>query len=449
MTPFPLTPLEAWIGRKIGRPAGQALQRQDLVPYQLTALNRTLAHARANSPFYRKRLADLPLPLASLDQLAGVPFTTSEDLRRDPLTLLSVSQDRIARVVTLETSGTTGPPKRLFFTDGDLELTVDFFHHGMATLVTPGQRALILMPGRLPDSVGDLLVRALARLKVAGIIHGPVNDPEAAIQAALQERIDSLVGIPVQVLAMARHEHGPRLAGRIRSVLLSTDYVPDAVVAAIEGVWGCRVFKHYGMTEMGLGGAVECAARNGYHFREADLLVEIVDPRTGLPAPDGIAGEIVFTTLSREGMPLIRYCTGDRAGFKLAPCPCGTVLRTLDTVQGRWRDQVAMGKSPPLLISHLDEALFGVEEVLDYQAEMRSADGADRLTLMVAARKTEDIPALEERIRRSVSALPAVRTTRLAGRLEVVWQSAEARVTVSTGTAKRRINDLRKRKPHP
>ena len=449
MKPIPLTPLDRWTSCKIGQSGKAPLHRGDLTRYQLEALNRTLVHARRSSPFYRRKLADLTLPLKSLGELAVIPVTTTADLRHNPLALLCVSQDRIARAVTLETSGTTGNPKRLFFTNADLELTVDFFHHGMSTLVTAGERVLILMPGESPGSVGDLLARALARMDVRGIVHGPATDPAAAIRTALDEGIDCLVGIPVQVLALARHAKGPKLAGRIRSVLLSTDYVPKAIVTAIEKAWGSRVFKHYGMTEMGLGGAVECAARCGYHFREADLLVEIVDPQTRRPVPDGTPGEIVFTTLTREGMPLIRYCTGDRAAFKVDRCACGTVLGTLGAVLGRWQDRLSLGGDASLSIGHLDEALFALDDVLSYQAALRQARDIDRLMLYITTREEGDFPALGERLRRAVSCLPAVRAACTAGLLEVVVQPAEYQLAASTGTAKRRIQDLRERNLHP
>ena len=94
-------------------------------------------------------------------------------------------------------------------------------------------------------------------------------------------------------------------------MLLSTDQAPAPLVAAIEQAWGCRVFDHYGTTETGLGGGVECEAHDGLHLREADLLFEVVEPATGRSLPDGEEGEIVFTTLTREAMPLIRYRTGD------------------------------------------------------------------------------------------------------------------------------------------
>ena len=450
MNTIRITPLDGWTCRKIGRIGDPRLNRRDLARYQLDALNHTLAHVRRNSPHYRRRFSGFsPDPLKSLSDLAVLPFTSAEDVCRDPFSFLCVSQDRISRVVTLETSGTTGGPKRLFFTEEDLELTVDFFHHGMSILVDPGQRVLILLPGNLPGSVGALLDKGLARLSVQGIVHGPVQDPQAAIHAAVEAQVDCLVGIPVQVLAMACHEQGGALAGQIKSVLLSTDYVPDAIAARLHRAWGCRVFKHYGMTEMGLGGAVECAARSGCHFREADLLVEIIDPGTLQPMPDGKVGEIVVSTLTREGMPLIRYRTGDMSAFMVDPCRCGTVLKTLGTVRGRLDGSIKVGHRKRFYISDLDEAIFGAGDVLDYHVGIDAADSTDRLTLWIAVVNPVRFAETEYRIRSAVLALPAIGTALADGRLTMAIRTANRRMAVSTGTGKRRIRDLRERQVYP
>lgn len=445
MTTVPITPLENWIRRKIGLDRGLALTRSAIDQYQLQALNRTLDHARQNSPFYREHLAGLPQTVTGLERLTEIPFTTAEHIRRDPLALVCVSQDLIARVVTLETSGTSGTPKRLFFTTADQALTVDFFYHGMATLVGPGERVLILLPGQTPGSVGDLLVRGLARLQVEGIVHGPVHDPAAAIDHALKEEVNCLVGIPVQVLAMASHRRGPALAGKIANVLLSTDYVPEAIAARIEQLWECRVFKHYGMTEMGLGGGVECSARKGYHLREADLLVEIVDPASGQPQTDGILGEVVFTTLTRNGMPLIRYRTGDMATFRLDSCACGTVLKTLGMVRARRKSVLRLGRGQTLSIGDLDERLFAIDGVMDYQARMSDHDGGDRMTLIIAAWQPASVISLKAAVREAVLDVAAVRSAVDDGWLTLDIQLTKSPGTVSTGTGKRRIEDCRER----
>src|SRR5208282_3448324 len=112
--------------------------------------------------------------------------------------------------------------------------------------------------------------------------YGPVTDAACASDAVASYYAHCLVGIPTQVLALARSAAGVAIGkGKIDSILLTTDYVPRAIAHILEEVWGCRVFTHYGMTEMGLGGGVECEALDGYHLREGDLYFEVVDHETG------------------------------------------------------------------------------------------------------------------------------------------------------------------------
>jgi len=130
----------------------------------------------------------------------------------------------------------------------------------------------------------------------------------------------------------------PAIRQTLKSILLSADYVPDDVCAELSKAWGCKVFEHYGMTEMGLGGAVSCDVvpnGHGYHPREADLYFEIINPVTGEVVPDGQFGEVVFTTLTRMGMPFIRYRTGDRSRWLTESCACGSILKRLDKVGER------------------------------------------------------------------------------------------------------------------
>jgi len=336
----------------------------------------------------------------SFKDFQQLPFTTTGDLSRNPLQMLCVSQDSINRVVTLNSSGTTGQPKRVFFTAGDQELTRDFFHHGMSTLVEPGDRVLILLPGALPGSVGDLLADGLRRMQVVPVPHGLVQNPETVLEIMAKERVDSLVGIPTQVLALAYHERAEQEKDKIclKNVLLSTDHVPAVLAKHLQEAWGCRVFNHYGMTEMGLGGGVECEALAGYHLREADLLFEVVDPESGEVLPEGEEGEVVFTTLTRQGMPLIRYRTGDLARFIPEPCPCGTVLMRLSPVKDRVKGRIPLTGGGFLSMSLLDEALFAVKGVTNFKASLCTDNNRDRLeiTVQVAGKVPGNITALIE-----------------------------------------------------
>ena len=264
--------------------------------------------------------------------------------------------------MTLFTSGTTGKPKRIHFTEADQELTIDYFHHGMQNLVDQSDKVLILMPVRAPGSIGDLLRTGLERLGVQVCAYGPPDEAAYAgvLRLIAEEDVTSVVAAPFQAQRMleevrsCRQEKGrgrgrqaktdgwagdgaaaeggagAGLMASLRTVLLSAAYVPSALCAALEREWSCRVFEHYGMTEMGLGCAVSCPAAPrgaGYHVRESDLYIEIIDPQTGEAAPDGCFGEIVFTTLTRRGMPLIRYRTGDVSRWLTGPCRCGSVWK--------------------------------------------------------------------------------------------------------------------------
>jgi phenylacetate-CoA ligase len=440
-----LTPLDPWITGKIDQD-GRQVSRTALEAYQLRKLRETLRLARAKSAFYREHLAAAPEELATLADLCDLPFTTAEDIREHPLKFVCVSQGEIQRVVTLFSSGTTGQPKRLYFTADDQELTLDFFHVGMSTLVGSGDRVLILLPAETPGGVGDLLATALERLGAIGVRHGPVRDVAQTLAVMSRERVNSLVGIPTQVLALARYRdaNGLRAPWKLKSLLLTTDYVPPAIVAAVEEAWGCQLYNHYGMTETGLGGGVECQARRGYHMREADLYFEIIDPETGQPLPEGEEGEVVFTTLTRRGMPLIRYRTGDLSRFLPEPCPCGTALRTLARVRDRLAGRIPLGNDLALSMADLDDALFPLDGVLDFRATLSRDEQVSRLHLDVQVMPgagQESLPRIEQ----ALESIPAIRRARALGHLALhvrLWPRSHS---LTSQIGKRTIIDRRDR----
>jgi phenylacetate-coenzyme A ligase PaaK-like adenylate-forming protein len=438
-----ITPLEAWIREKTHiccNVTGISFV-EGLKDYQLQRINEVLDYVRRNSPFYRRQLASLPAaPLSVLSDIARIPFTTPSDIAKDPFSFVAVRQDDIARIVTLRTSGSTGEAKRLFFTEEDLDLTIDFYHHGMSTLVRPGQRVAIFFPGEIPYSVGDLLLRGLQRMNVQALVYGLVTNPIHAAEAIASFGAHCIVGIPTQVLATACSPAGAAIGrGSIESVLLSADYVPRALVQTLEEVWGCRVFAHYAMTEMGHGGGVECEALAGYHLREADLYFEVVDYETGESCPDGEIGEVVFTTLTRQGMPLIRYRTGDIARMITQPCPCGSILKRIDYVRGRWNGLVRLDPASTLTLSDMDEALFQLPGLLDYRAAVsKGMDGRFRLNIDIY--RAEGSGPSDREVLQCLNNVEAIRKAVAGGTLETptVRFSAEELWTPSSAL-KRKI----------
>jgi len=437
---IPRTPLDAWLKAKLGLPPGQEPDANALAAYQLEKLRATLAHARQHSPWHRERLAHLPEGFPErLEDWSQAPFTTASDLRAHHLSMLCGSQDLVARVVTLTTSGTTAAPKRIFFSDADLELTMDFFHHGMATLVGPGDCVLIGLPGATPDSVGDLLARALDRLSARGVKYGPISDPAAALAQAEREGAACVVGIPVQVLAMAEHPGAGRLRGMIKSVLLTTDYVPQALAQRVERAWDCEMFNHYGMTEGGLGGAVDCAAHQGCHLRAADLYYEVVDPTSGEPLPLGREGELVMTTLTRQAMPLLRYRTGDLGRLLAGTCACGGFTPRLARVPGRLANRLDLGHGESLAMWPLDEALFALPGLLDYRAALAREGEARRLDLTLRAAPGAD-PGLAQQAAQALAEVPELAQGLAQGKLRLGPMQLTDLPWPSDGTAKRTLD---------
>jgi len=433
------TPLEGWIAREVGAGA-EALRREDVESHQLRRLRDTLAWARARSPFYRRTLANVGGELAALGDVERLPFTTADDLREQGLQFLCVSQGEVSRVVTLSTSGTTGKPKRLCFTPEDQERTVDFMRHGASDQVRPGDRVMILVPGEAPGSTGALLAEAFRRLGATPIVHGLPQDLAGAVAVMRREQPAALVGIPTHALALARQvDESAGDPVRLGSAFLIGDHVPDSIVRALERAWGCEVFEHYGLTETGLGGGVDCEAHSGYHVREADLYVEVIDPVTGRSVPEGTLGEVVVTTLSRRGMPLVRYRTGDLSRFLPGRCPCGTALRRLERVKGRKGEVSLVGNE--VTMATLDEALFEVPALIDFAAAVSRGERAEGLAIRAWSVRP-DHGALENAVAAALETIPAVRAARLAGELSLSVESAFADGRLPRGPEKRALSEL-------
>ncbi len=441
-----ITPLEAWIREKIGINAdapGDAFVKA-LEAYQLQRFNETIAWARRCSPFYRRHLALQPEGhLSAISEISRLPFTTSADLAVHPMHFLAVRQDDITKIVTLRTSGSTGDAKRIFFTEADLEPTVDFFHHGMSTLVCPEERVAILIPGDKPDSVGGLLRQGLLRMDVQTLMYGPVADSGDAAHAINTFGAHALVGIPTQILSVALSPEGATIGkNRIKSVLLSTDYVPHAISETLEAIWGCRVFTHYGMTEMGFGGGVECEALDGYHLRECDLYVEVVNRQTGDPCASGVMGEVVFTTLNRQGMPLIRYRTGDIARILPHDCPCGSVLRRLEQVRGRWDGAVSLIDGAVLTLPDMDDALFRLPGLLDYRACV-SMDNPGLFDLHVDVYRISGSGPADGDVHLALQQIEAIRQSVACKRMKITITFSPDGRWRTTGMAKRKLFHLK------
>lgn len=426
-----ISPVHQWIQSKIGEVT--------LEEYRLNCIRRTIDHASKNSAFYRKHLAGLTsLDIKCMDDIERIPTMSSRDIAGNPGSLLCVPQNEISRIVTLDTSGTTGNPKRIYFTEDDLELTVEFFMHGMKTIVSSEDKVLILLPGEKIGSVGYVLREALSRIGVFSEIHGVINDMDRCIGDIRRLGINCLVGIPVQVLGLSCVLNMQGVTG-IDSVLLSADYVPEPVAVRIEENLGCTVYSHYGMTEMGFGGGVECSAFEGYHLRESDLYFEILDPDSGTPLEDGLLGEVAFTTLNRRGMPLIRYRTGDISRMIAGGCGCGSGLRRLDKIMGRMSDFIELSPGMFISLPELDEVIFRVKGIVNYKVKIYKGKHTSAIKLLI---KTTPEFAGTDQVIEQLMENKKIRAAALQGQLDVMPVEFLDYVECSTGMVKRKIEIL-------
>ncbi len=364
-----------------GQEGLERVDRETIEAIQLKKLNRLLAREKERGGYYR----DLPERLFSLAELPSLPFTTDEQLAANAPGLLLRSQSEISRVLSDATSGTTGAAKRVFYTEGDCERTVEFFMAGLGELIFPGSVTMILFPFTGPFGLGELIAEAVSRLGARPLKLGASGSYGEWSEVLDKERPDSFVGMPVQLLRLLR------VCGRgsLRRALVSGDLCPAAVIEGCESILGSRLFPHYGSREMALGGAITCPAHAGMHLRENHVIAEIVG-EDGNVLPAGEYGELVITTIGMEAMPLIRYRTGDYTRILPGKCPCGSEALRLDTVSRRDGGEE---------MAALDETLFRLPFVADYRAERKNG----KLFLEILTCGEGELPPLDA----AVTARPA------------------------------------------
>lgn len=326
-----------------------SLSRWDIETLQLRLLNMQIERAHARGGFYRGLS-----PLASLEELKLLPFTTAKDLTDNYSSLLLVPPEDIARVRTEFTSGTTGTPKKVAYSMYDCDRTAEFFACGLSEFIFSGDTTLICMPTSDALSLGGLISMAVENLGAVPVKAGVGRTFCELTQIIRDTRPNTYVGMPTPLLSLFR------LMGKectIERALTSGDTTSQFLQRECEKYLREPLFPHYGLRESGLGMAYTCAAHEGMHIRENDIITEIVSP-AGVPLPDGEWGEIVITTAGLEAMPLIRYKTGDIGRILPSPCPCGSVTRRLE-VRGRI--------TPGSAVWDYDEAVFSLPGTIDFK----------------------------------------------------------------------------------
>lgn len=397
------------------------ITRRDVEQYQQVKLRRMLQYACENSSFYRDQFHQAgmdPKDIHHQRDLAAFPLTEPAHLAEWPYRFLCISRAEIARVHTFVTSGTTGPQKKIFWTQIDLDRITNFMAAGIGTAADREDVVQIILPDGRPNSQADLLYQGVKKFGATPVLSS--MNLSASEHLALLEKSHSTVlfGYASRLFRISKELQTTGDLGKkgVKVLFLAAEYLPDARRRELQTIWNCRVHTHYGLTEMGLGVAIECKAGNGYHFNEADLLLEIIDPQTGKLVAAGQEGEMVFTTLNREAMPLIRYRSHDISRLILEPCACGAAsLLKIDKVKKRLELIVTLASGDEVFPTLFDDLLYEIPGLIDYQLVVTRDGNQDQLDFKIEMHS--ECPDRIPEIRKKLDLAPIIASNIAAGRM--------------------------------
>jgi phenylacetate-CoA ligase len=426
-----------------------ALTRSDVERYHLYKLQTTLQYAAQNSSFYRglfQKAGVMPEDIHTLADIEKFPLTEPEQVAASPFRFSCLSQSEIARIHNFVTSGTTGPRKKIFWTQGDLDRIVRFMAAGIGTVAGSGDVVNVWLPTGLPYGQADLLSRGAEEIGARPVAAPMDINSEDHLKLIMESRVTVIFGLTRRVLRLTRELESSHDLSRLgmRALFLTSEYLPDGAREYLQKTWNCRVSTHYGLTEMGLGVAVECEAGDGYHFNEADLLAEIIDPETGRSAAPGDEGELVFTTLTREAMPLIRYRTQDISRLVPERCSCGAkALGKIAAVRRRIGGITRLAGGEEIYPALFDAALMDMPGFVDYRAVLDRLDGREILRFRVELDQAD--PGKIPEIKKRLLAVPALARSIQAGSMtEPLTEIAAPGELRAADAGKMRIKDSRR-----
>jgi phenylacetate-CoA ligase len=385
-------------------PEAETLPRERLAALQLDRLRNTVRRQLGLVPPMRRRLHEAGVrsaeDIASLADLARLPFTSKADFREHyPFGLLAVPRELIVRVHA--SSGTRGKPTVVGYTHSDLDVWSEVMARALAMAgVTPGMvvhnaYGYGLFTGGLGFHMGAELV---------GCTVVPISGGLSQRQVMLMEDLggQALCCTPSYALNIAQTlvEQGIGLDRlKLKVGIFGAEPWTEQLRDALETQLGIKALNIYGLSEIvGPGVAAECIeARNGAHVQEDHFLVEVIDPETGQTLPAGEQGELVFTTLTKEALPMLRYRTGDISAIDETPCECGRTSCRMARVRGRYDDMLII-RGVNLYPSEVERILLGVRDVAPhYQMIVERPGAMDELTVMCESTGPVDADALERR----------------------------------------------------
>ena len=372
-------------------------QQLDLVNDRIRAL------VEAGS-FYGKKLAEAGIThVETPEDFTKLPFSEKKDLRDAyPLGLMTAPEEEIVRIHS--SSGTTGTPVIIPYTAKDVDDWAIMFKRCYETAGITNMDRIQITPGYGLWTAGIGFQNGAEKLGAMVIPMGPGNtDKQLQMMQDMKSTVLCSTSSYALLLAEEIEKRGIKENIHLKKGVIGSERWSDKMRKHIAESLGIELYDIYGLTEIyGPGIGINCEYNEGMHYWDDFLYIEVIDPKTGEPVPDGEMGEIVITTLVKEGAPLIRYRTHDLSRIIPGKCKCGRCYPRLDTIMGRTDDMMKI-KGVNVFPSQIEEVLANFSEInSEYQIRISHLDGKDTMRIYVESTGDVDFDSLSKRIAEKV-----------------------------------------------
>lgn len=372
---------------------------------QFSMIQDTLRRAQAHSEFYQAKFREIGLEAGDIrtpEDFAKLPFADKADLRNAyPLKLQAVPDEAVVRIHS--SSGTTGMPVIIPYTRKDVDDWAEMFMRCYRMAGITEKDRIQITPGYGLWTAGIGFQAGCERLGAMAVPMGPGNtEKQLQMMVDLKTTVLGATSSYALLLTEEVQRRGLRDKIALKKGVIGSERWSDKMWDTIEKGLGIELFDIYGLTEIyGPGISISCSQKNGLHYWDDYVYFEIIDPATGQVLPDGEYGELVITTLQKEGAPLLRYRTHDLTRLLPGSCPCGCPHPRHDRILGRTDDMVKV-KGVNIFPSPIDQLLQKVEGCTsEYQVVLEKEGSKDKMCLRVESDVEGSLAELEERVRRA------------------------------------------------
>ncbi len=392
--------------------------RNVIKTFQEGKMREALDYLNAKSPFYKKMFTEHKIDVAkikTLEDLRNIPFTSKEDLQRNNKEFFCVAPSEIRDYIT--TSGTLSDPTTFAMTENDLVRLA--YNEAISFTGTGGHSGEVY---QLMTTIDKRFMAGYAycmgiRMMGGGLIRVGNGIPELQWDTIQRIHPDAIICVPSFILRIIRYaeEHGIdyknssiKKAVCIGENLRNEDFSLNLLGSKIKEKWDINLYSTYASTEMSTS-FCECSAGKGGHHHPELIICELID-EDGNPVAEGEAGELTITTLGVEGMPLLRFKTGDVARFHYEPCSCGRTTMRISPIIGR-KKQMIKFKGTTLYPASVFDVLDNADFVENYYVEVTSNEiGMDHITAFIGVKspKEEMIKDLKDRFRAKLRVAPDI-----------------------------------------